>query len=160
MKTLFLHGFGATPGGTKPAFLQANGLEVYNPLLPNDAFDACVRIAQAEFDRQQPKVVVGSSRGGAVAMNIDSGEAPLVLLCPAWKRWGGATTVKPNTLILHAETDEVVPFAHSVELARQSGLPDSALIRTGSEHRLVDPDSLDSLLRAIDHLAGSGERSG
>jgi hypothetical protein len=28
--------------------------------------------------------VVGSSRGGAVAMNIDAGATPLVLLCPAW----------------------------------------------------------------------------
>ena len=159
MKILFLHGFGATPGGTKPTFLKANGFEVCNPLLPNDDFDACRRIAQAEFDRQHPDVVVGSSRGGAVAINIDSGETPLVLLCPAWKRWGRATTVKPNTLILHAEADEAVPFAHSVELVHQSGLPDSALIRTGNEHRLIDADSLGRLLRAIDQLAGSGERS-
>ena len=159
MKILFLHGFGATPGGAKPTFLKANGFEVCNPLLPNDDFDACLRIAQAEFDRQQPEVVVGSSRGGAVAINIDSGETPLVLLCPAWKRWGRATTVKPNTLILHAEADEAVPFAHSVELVRQSGLPDSALIRTGNEHRLIDADSLGRLLRAIDKLAGSRERS-
>ena len=48
MKILFLHGFGATPGGTKPTFLKANGFEVCNPLLPNDDFDACVRIAQVE----------------------------------------------------------------------------------------------------------------
>ena len=159
MKILFLHGFGATPGGTKPTFLKTHGFEVCNPLLPNDDFEACVRIAQAEFDRQRPEVVVGSSRGGAVAINIDSGETPLVLLCPAWKRWGRATTVKPNTLILHAEADEAVPFAHSVELVRQSGLPDSTVIRTGSEHRLIDADSLDRLLKAIDNLAGSGERS-
>ena len=152
MKILFLHGFGATPGGTKPTFLQANGFEVCNPLLPNDDFDACVRIAQAECERYQPDVIVGSSRGGAVAINIDSGQTPLVLLCPAWKRWGKVTTVKPNTLILHAEADEVVPFVHSVELVRNSGLPDSALIRTGNEHRLIDPDSLDRLLKAIDKL--------
>ena len=37
------------------------------------------------------------SRGGAVAMNIDGGEARLVLLCPAWKKWGTARTVKPGT---------------------------------------------------------------
>ena len=160
MKILFLHGFGATPGGTKPTFLKANGFAVCNPLLPNDDFDACVRIAQAEWERYQPDVIVGSSRGGAIALNIDSGQTPLVLLCPAWKRWGRAPTVKPNTLILHAEADEAVPFAHSVELVRRSGLPDSALIRTGSEHRLIDPDSLDSLLRAIARLAGSGEEKG
>ena len=84
-----------------------------------------------------------------VAINIDSGDTPLVLLCPAWKRWGRATTVKPNTVILHAEADEAVPFAHSVELVQNSGLPASALIRTGTEHRLIDSDSLDRLLQAI-----------
>jgi alpha-beta hydrolase superfamily lysophospholipase len=68
--------------------------------LPDDDFDEAVRIAQAEFDRHRPDVVVGSSRGGAVAMNIDTGDTPLVLLCPAWKRWGSAKTVKPGTVCL------------------------------------------------------------
>ena len=49
-----------------------------------------VKIAQAEFDKHQPAVVVGSSRGSAFAMNLDSGEAKLVLLCPAWKKYGAA----------------------------------------------------------------------
>ena len=47
-----------------------------------------VKIAQAEFDRHQPNVIVGSSRGGAVAMNINSGGARLVLLGLAEKKWG------------------------------------------------------------------------
>ena len=83
---LFLHGWQSTPGGIKPTYLKDHGHEVLNPALPDDDFDAAVRIAQAEFDRHQPDVVVGSSRGGAVAMNINSGSTPLVLLCPAWKR--------------------------------------------------------------------------
>jgi alpha-beta hydrolase superfamily lysophospholipase len=74
-----------------------------NPTLPDDEFEAAVRIAQAEFDRHRPDVVVGSSRGGAVAMNINSGSTPLVLLCPAWKRWGAATKVTPGTVILQSE---------------------------------------------------------
>jgi hypothetical protein len=68
-----------------------------NPALPDDDFDVAVRIAQAEFDRHKPDVVVGSSRGGAVAMNIDAGSTPLVLLCPVWKHYGTARTVKPGT---------------------------------------------------------------
>lgn len=43
------------------------------------------------------EIVVGSSRGGAVAVNLKSGSARLVLLCPAWKKWGQAHTVKPGT---------------------------------------------------------------
>jgi hypothetical protein len=33
-------------------------------------------------------------------MNIKSGSAKLVLLCPAWKRREAAKTVKPGTAIL------------------------------------------------------------
>jgi len=116
MKLLFLHGWQSTPGGIKPTYLAHHGHTVLNPKLPDDDFDAAVQVAQAEFDRHHPDVVVGSSRGGAVAMNIKT-DVPLVLLCPAWKRWGTATTVKPNTVILHSKADEVVPFADSEELA-------------------------------------------
>ena len=56
-------------------------------------------------------------------MNIDSGDAKLVLLCPAWKKYGTARTVKPGTVILHSRADDVVPFADSEELVRNSGLP-------------------------------------
>jgi hypothetical protein len=86
MKILFLHGRQSTPGGLKPTYLKDHGHDLPNPALPDDDFDAAVRIAQAEYDQGQPDVVVGSSRGGAVAMNIRSGETPLVLLCPAWNR--------------------------------------------------------------------------
>jgi len=100
MTILFLHGWTSTPGGIKPTYLKDHGHTVLNPALPDDDFDAAVRIAQAEFDRHHPDVVVGSSRGGAVAMNINAGSPPLVLLCPAWKHWGTARTVKPGTIIL------------------------------------------------------------
>ncbi|MEI8373336.1 MAG: hypothetical protein WCJ35_10960 [Planctomycetota bacterium] len=88
MKILFLHGCQSVPGGVKPTYLKDHGHEVLNPALPDDDFDAAVRIAQAEFNQHRPDVVVGSNRGGALAMNIDSGSTPLVLMCPAWKRFG------------------------------------------------------------------------
>jgi len=116
MRILFLHGWQSTPGGLKPTYLKDHGHEVLNPYLPDDEFQEAVKIAQAEYDQGQPDVAVGSSRGGAVAMNIDSKDTPLVLLCPAWKTWGTATTVKPNTVILHSRADETVPFADSEEL--------------------------------------------
>ena len=121
MKILFLHGWQSVPGGVKPTFLKDHGHEVINPKLPDEDFAEAVRIAQAEFDGHQPQAVVGSSRGGAVAMNINSGEAKLVLLCPAWRKYGTARTVKPGTVILHSRADDVVPFADSEELARNSG---------------------------------------
>src|SRR5207248_3873067 len=106
------------------------------------------QIAQAEFNRHRPEAVVGSSRGGAVAMNIGSGEVRLILLCPAWKKWGTARTVKPGTVILHSRADDVVPFADSEELVCNSGLPVSALVEVGDDHRLADPEPLRKMLEA------------
>ena len=150
MNILFLHGWQSTPGGLKPTYLTSYGHEVLNPHIPDDDFDAAVRIAQAEFDQGKPDVVVGSSRGGAVAMNIESGDTPLVLLCPAWKRWGTARTVKPNTVILHSRADETMPFADSEELVRNSGLPPESLVEVGFEHRLADEESLAKMLEVVE----------
>jgi hypothetical protein len=90
-------------------------------------------------------------------MNIDSGDTPLVLLCPAWKTWGTATTVKSNTTILHSRADETVPFDDSEELVRNSGLSSGSLIEVGTEHRLADPTSLEAMLTACDRLSGCFE---
>jgi len=147
MNILVLHGWHSVPGGVKPTYLKDHGHEVINPALDDDDFAAAVAIAQAEFDRHQPEVVIGSSRGGAVAMNINSGDAKLVLLCPAWKNWGTSRTVKPGTVILHSRADDVIPFADSEELARNSG---NKLIETGSDHRLADPEPLAAMLRACE----------
>jgi hypothetical protein len=123
MKILFLHGWNSVPGGVKPTYLKDHGHEVINPALPHEDFAEAVHIAQAEFDRHRPPVVVGSSRGGAVAMNLDSGDAKLVLLCPAWKKYGTARTVKRGSVILHCRADDVVPFADSEELVRVTAHP-------------------------------------
>ena len=105
MKILFLHGWHSVPGGVKPTYLKDHGHIVINPALDDDDFDAALSTAQAEFDQHKPQVIVGSSRGGAVAMNINSGDAKLVLLCPAWRNWGTAKTVKPSTAILRSKND-------------------------------------------------------
>lgn len=153
---LFLHGWHSVPGGVKPTYLKDHGHEVINPALDDDDFDLAVRTAQAEYDQHQPDVIVGSSRGGAVAMNIESRDTPLVLLCPAWKNWGTATTLKPNSVILHSHQDDVIPFADSEKLVANSGLPSETLIVVGGDHRLADDESLSVMLWACNLLA-SGE---
>jgi hypothetical protein len=149
MKILYLHGWNSVCGGVKPSYLSQQGHEVVEPEIPDDDFDAALAIAQSELHHINPDVVVGSSRGGALAMNLVTGAVPLVLLCPAWKRWGKAGKVKPGTQILHSREDEVVPFDNTLELLRESGLDVSALIVTGENHRLFDPASLDAMDAAV-----------
>ena len=152
MRILFLHGWTSTPGGLKPTFLKEHGHEVLTPALSDGDFDTAVRTAQAEYDQHQPDVIVGSSRGGAVAMNIESGDTPLVLLCLAWKNWGTATTVKCSTTLLHSKADDVVPFKNSEELIRHSGLPESALLEIGNDHRLAESEPLKAMLEACERV--------
>src|SRR5438067_1280461 len=155
MKILFLHGWQSVPGGVKPSYLAQHGHEIINPKVPDEDFEAAVRIAQAEYDRHHPDAIVGSSRGGAVAMNLDSGDTPLVLLCPAWKKYGPIKTLKPSTTILHSRADDVVPFSDSEELVRNTGLPTSALVEVGSDHRLADREPLAAMLRACERAAAA-----
>lgn len=58
--TLVLHGWQSLPGGVKPSNLKVQSHPILNPKYPNDDMDEAFRISQAEFDQQQPQVVVGS----------------------------------------------------------------------------------------------------
>jgi hypothetical protein len=156
MKILFLRGWQSAVGGVKPTYLKDHGHEIVNPELDDDDFAIAQRTAQEHFLWFQPDVILGSSRGGAIAMNIASGSIPLVLLCPAWKRWGGLKPIKRNSLILHSRQDDVIPFEESQELIEASGLPHETLIEVGSDHRLADQDSLSVMLWACKVLV-SGE---
>ena len=129
---------------------MTHGHDVHEPALDHEDFQRALQTAQRAFDQHRPDVVVGSSRGGAVAINILNDSARLVLICPAWKKWGTARTVKPGTLILHSRADDVVPFQDSVELIANSRLPETALIEVGRDHRLADPEPLEALLRGVE----------
>jgi hypothetical protein len=55
--------------------------------------------------------------------------------------------VKPETIILHSRADDVVPFADSEELVKNSGC---ALIEVGNDHGLADSESLAAMLKACE----------
>ena len=152
MKILFLHGWTSVPGGRKPTFLQEAGHEVLNPALPDEDFAESVRIAESEFLEHRPDVIMGSSRGGAVAINMKPFDVPRVLLCPAWKNWGNVSRVGNKTIILHSRQDDVIPFADSEELIANSGLAPECLIEVGTDHRLADPEPLETMLAACENF--------
>ena len=153
MKVLFLHGFGSDPNGIRPTFLKQQGYDVIHPALDDLDFEASVCTAQQAFQRHRPDVVVGSSRGGAVALSFLAPETPLVLIAPAWSRWGERATVGPATLILHSQHDDVVPIENSRELLKQSGLPKERLIVVGQNHKMTDAAAFDALVSAIERVA-------
>ncbi len=151
-KILFLHGLESRPGGKKPTFLKEKGYLVLNPGLPKSSFEESVRIAQKAVDDESPDVIVGSSRGGAVAMCLKPRGAKIVLIAPGWTRFGvdiheGKLTAE--SAIIHSESDDIVDFEDSVKLANQTGYP---LIKVGADHRMNDSDALEGILEAVEWL--------
>jgi hypothetical protein len=89
-------------------------------------------------------------------MNIESGTTPLVLLCPAWRRWGTTKTVKPGTVILHSKADDVISISDSRELLGSNSLPESDLIVVGNDHRSANPKPLGAKLEACEQAENWG----
>ena len=88
-------------------------------------------------------------------MNLSSKNTPMVLLCPAWKRWGQVKNVEAQLGDLHSRNDEVIPFDDSEELIAASKLSSDALIEVGGDHRLADDASLQVMQWACTQLTSS-----
>ena len=144
MNILFLHGLESLPGGSKVTYLEGLGHNVLNPLLPKGDFDESVTIAQEYIDSENPDVIIGSSRGGAIAMSIDPRGARIILIAPAWKSFDVAPNLASNTTILHCTTDNIVYYEDSEELGSNN------LIPCGEDHRMADDDALEALRIAVE----------
>ena len=152
-KILFLHGLESTPGGTKPQYLKKHGYKVLNPGLPKSSFEESVRIAQKAVDEEEPDVIVGSSRGGAVALCLEPRGAKLVLIAPAWKRFDRTretASLKSECVILHSENDNIVNIEDSLQLIEATS---ATLIKVGLDHRMSDRDALEGMLDAVKWVA-------
>ncbi len=151
MKILFLHGLESKPGGSKVKHLMNSGYKVLNPELPRESFWTSVKIAQEAIDNEKPDLVIGSSRGGAVAMSVSTRGAGLVLIAPAWKKFvdkDGMQEFKirvdpQNTIILHSDNDDLVLPEDSNYLSESFGIKKICI---GKGHRMSDPEALEALL--------------
>ncbi len=157
LKILFLTGYGSRPGGPASAALRAEGHSIVEPDLPDGSFARSVTLAQRIFHRHQPDLVVGWSRGGAVAMSLDSHGTPLILIAPAWKSWGTRSSVHDDVTILHSPHDDLVPIGDSQELLQNSELSPQQLLAVGEDHHMIDDEAVLTLLEAVEIL---GKRCG
>ncbi len=159
MRVLFLHGLESKPGGSKARFLQEAGYDVLNPALPRESFEDSVNIAQDVIDNMQPDLVVGSSRGGAVAMSVSTRGAPVVLIAPGWKRFMNEQQVgewnircePQKTIILHSRNDDIIPIEDSYDLNAGNNMK---IVEVGECHRMSDEDALAAMLDVVQWLGG------
>ena len=145
-KVLFLHGLESLPGGSKVKYLEKKGFDVLNPHLPKYSWAESVESAKKILANEDPDVIVGSSRGGAVAMEIASPTSGLILIAPAWKRFGITPSVPASTMILHCANDQVVSYDDSMILKNNCG---ATLVTCGADHRMSDTEALEGLEDAI-----------
>ena len=78
-----------------------------------------------EIDEFEPDVIVGTSQGGAVVMEIidQHPNAKVVLGNPAWKIFHADPSKLPHdTIVIAGKKDWTVPYDDSVELAEKYGL--------------------------------------
>ena len=150
MAILYLHGKGSQPGGLKSNNLRERGYRVDEPpQMPDEDFTKSVEMAQQAFIEYQPQLVIGSSRGGGVAMAIDIGSTPLILLAPSWRNKGLPPKVPTGTIIVHSANDEVIPLIDSQELRAASRLAPDQLRIVGEGHFLHDDQALEAIYQAV-----------
>lgn len=137
---------------------------VFGRALAN-SFAACTEIQRAAIDQEKPDLVVGSSWGGAVAVELmctGHWNGPTILLAPAVHRVaaktgrGDAQEIArqlrgKRIVIFHDPHDDVVPFADSEALAKEGELELRAV--DGGGHRLLEICNDGRLAEALRALA-------
>ena len=146
---LFFHGLNSSPLSEKAKFLATSGYHIITPWLPKDDWEETLRVAQECVDAYRPDIIIGSSRGGAVALNVKNEKKnhKLILIAPAWRRYGKVSKTSPKTTILHSKKDQIIPFADSVRLSANSGCK---LHEVGASHRMNESD----VYEMIENLIG------
>lgn len=150
MNILFLHGLEGTPNGSKARFLKALGHNVIAPTLPKYDLFSSRKIAQEAINDNDIDLIVGSSRGGAIAAGINEYKnIPRILIAPAWKAFGIKPNVKKDVpvAILHSYDDDLVPYGFSEFL--ENKFNEVTLTECGACHRMSDPVALGELGKVV-----------
>lgn len=126
------------------ALVSALALTRARPLIIRRMWRRSLAVQRHALGENTIDVVVGSSFGGAVALELVArGEwkGPTVLLCPAHRLLAGRARLTPTTLpatraqvlVVHGRQDEVVPPEHSRQLTEGTR---ARLIEVDDDHRL------------------------
>ena len=153
---VFLHGLESGPGGNKAVWLHAR-YGAYTPKLETGSFPDAVAGAAAAIAEHAPRVVVGSSYGGAVATKLlldGIWSGPTVLIAPAARRLGLDPALPPGArvIVLHGELDDIVPLADSHRLVAGAGEGVELWTIPGGDHRLNTILTDGTLARALEKL--------
>jgi hypothetical protein len=148
MLVFFLHATESTDADIIAQHMSQAGHTLTSPALDQD-FTQAIQLTQGEFNQSHSDIIVAAGYGGAIALHLDTNDTPLILLAPAWKKFGAPQQLPSKTLILHSRHDQIVPIGDSQELVSLYHLPPETLIEVGNHHALTDESTLSVLLWVI-----------
>ena len=125
------------------------GFEVHAPALDKNSWENSVLTAREYIEMVRPDAIIGSSRGGAVAIAAGA-NLPLVLIAPAWGKYCPWGTISSNTIIFHSKKDDIVPYSDSELLSKTFGVK---LVEIGDDHRMNAPEVFEKLKCVLNYWA-------
>ncbi len=140
LRVQFVHGLEGSPRGAK-ARLLARHFDARTPAMDTKDFEACVALQSRVIREFGPDVLVGSSFGGAIAVELlcrGAWNGKTLLLAQAALRYDPATRLPDDVTIwlVHGTRDTLIDVADSRRLA-ESGSPDRVrLIEVEDDHAL------------------------
>jgi predicted esterase len=136
----FAHGLEGSPQGAK-ARLFAAGFDAVTPPMDTADFDACVALHAATLNEFEPDVLVGSSFGGAVVVELlrrALWRGPTLLLAQAALRRDPKARLPGGVPVwlVHGRDDALIDVADSRALARTGDAELVRLIEVDDDHSL------------------------
>jgi len=155
-----VHGLEGSPTGAKAQYL-ASFFDLLTPAMDTGDFPGCVEVQAEALARFRPQVLVGSSFGGAVAVELirrGDWNGPTLLLAPALRFVGGHQALPPGVpvVVVHGTRDDVVPIEDSRALSQTGSQPLVELVEVDDEHRLASLLQGERLAELVHRVARSG----
>jgi pimeloyl-ACP methyl ester carboxylesterase len=162
LRVQFVHGLESSPQSTKALQLAAH-FESSTPAMDTGNFTACVELQRAALEEFRPDVLVGSSFGGAVTLELlqrGHWRGPTLLLAQAGIRRGQEARLPEGMpiWIVHGIRDEIIDPKDSRILAA-AGSPDQVrLIEVDDDHVLRSSVEAGLLVEWVSDLARHARR--
>jgi hypothetical protein len=159
LRVQFIHGLEGSPQGSK-AQLLAQHFTALTPAMDTGDFAACVAVQAEALVRFRPDVLVGSSFGGAVAVELlqrGLWRGPTLLLAQAASKRADCASLPEGVRVwlVHGLRDELVEIEDSRRLAR-TGSPELVrMIEVDDDHPLRGLVRSGELVELVQELAAA-----
>ena len=157
LRVQFIHGLEGSPSGAK-ARLLAKHFDALTPAMDTGDFEASVEVQHRALAAFEPDVLVGSSFGGAVAVELlqqGRWSGPTLLLAQAAVRRGQSPVLPPDVpiWIVHGRSDGLIDPADSRLLAGSGSPSWVRLLEVDDDHALHQSVESELLIDWVRDLA-------